>query len=94
MFSLFSVSEGCERIVNTAVRANIIIYLTKEYHMGAAPSAVIVFSYQAATNFLPIFGAILSDALWGRFLTISVTLIACTIVRFSYLPIYKNFFLI
>ncbi|RCV38071.1 hypothetical protein SETIT_8G112400v2 [Setaria italica] len=47
--------------------------------MGAAASAVIVFAYQAATNFLPIFGAILSDALWGRFLTISLTLFACTI---------------
>ncbi|CAL4993516.1 unnamed protein product [Urochloa decumbens] len=72
-------TEGCERIVNTAVTANIIIYLTKVYHMGAAASAVIVFAYQAATNFLPIFGAILSDALLGRFLTISLTLFACTI---------------
>jgi hypothetical protein len=94
MFSLSSVSEGCERIVNTAVSANIIIYMTKEYHMGAAPSTVIVFAYQAATNFLPIFGAILSDALWGRFLTISLTLFACTIVRSSYLPMYKPFLIL
>ncbi|RLN42032.1 hypothetical protein C2845_PM01G34580, partial [Panicum miliaceum] len=72
-------SEGCERIVNTAVSANIMLYLTKEYHMGESGSAVIVFAYQASTNFLPIFGAILSDALWGRFLTISLTLFACTI---------------
>lgn len=61
--------------------------------MGAAASAVVVFAYQAATNFFPILGAILSDALWGRFLTISVTLFACTIVRSSYLPIYKLFLL-
>ncbi|WVZ51539.1 hypothetical protein U9M48_002676 [Paspalum notatum var. saurae] len=46
--------------------------------MGTAESAVVVFAYQAATNFLPIFGAIISDALWGRFLTISLTLFACT----------------
>jgi solute carrier family 15 (peptide/histidine transporter), member 3/4 len=82
---LISVNEGCERIVNVAVSANIIIYLTKEYHMGSAESAMVLFIYQAATNFLPIFGAIVSDALLGRFLTISLTLFACTIVRYIYI---------
>ncbi|AQK52549.1 Protein NRT1/ PTR FAMILY 1.2 [Zea mays] len=47
--------------------------------MGSAESAMVLFIYQAATNFLPIFGAIVSDALLGRFLTISLTLFACTI---------------
>jgi len=88
---LISVNEGCERIVNLAVGANIIIYLTKEYHMGSAESAIVVFAYQAATNFLPIFGAIVSDALLGRFLTISLTLFSCMIVRYSYLHMYIPF---
>jgi len=79
MFSLFSVSEGCERIVNTAVSANIIIYLTKEYHMGAAPSAIIVFAYQAATNFLPIFGAILSVGTLSHNLTHTYCMHNCKI---------------
>ncbi|KAL6870827.1 hypothetical protein ACP4OV_014675 [Aristida adscensionis] len=71
--------EGCERIVSAAISANIIIFLTEEYQMGAATSAVVLFVYQAATNFLPIFGAILSDVLLGRFLTITLTLFAGTI---------------
>jgi dipeptide/tripeptide permease len=88
---LISVNEGCERVMNLAVSANIIIYLTKEYHMGSAESAIVVFAYQAATNFLPIFGAIVSDALLGRFLTILLTLLACTIVRYIYLYMYRPF---
>lgn len=85
IFSLnVSASEGCERIVSAAISANIILYLTKEYHMDAATSAIVIFIYQAATNFLPILGAIVSDALLGRFLTISITLLSCTIVSYSY----------
>lgn len=86
-----SVNEGCERIVNLAASANIIIYLTKEYHMGSAESAIVVFAFQAATNFLPVFGVVVSDALLGRFLTISFALSACTMVRYSYFYMYMPF---
>ncbi|TVU25685.1 hypothetical protein EJB05_28190, partial [Eragrostis curvula] len=72
-------NEGCERIVNAAISANIIIYLTKEYKMGSATSALVLFAYQAAASFLPILGAVVSDTLLGRFLTITLALFAYTI---------------
>lgn len=89
IFVQISANEGCERIVSAAVSANIIIYLTKDYKMGATTSAVVLFAYQAASSFLPIVGAIVSDAFLGRYLTITLTLFACTIVSPNQLPIYK-----
>ncbi|KAL6662199.1 hypothetical protein ACP70R_000058 [Stipagrostis hirtigluma subsp. patula] len=72
-------NEVSERIVSSSVTANLIIYLTTKYHLGAASSAIIIFTYQAAANFLPFCGAIVSDALLGRYLMITLTLLSCTI---------------
>jgi dipeptide/tripeptide permease len=78
---LFSANEVSERIVSSSVGANLIIYLTTKYHLGAASSAIIIFVYIAAANFLPVCGAIVSDALLGRCLMVTLTLFSCTIVR-------------
>lgn len=78
---LFSANEVSERIVSASVGANLIIYLTTKYHLGAASSAIIIFVYIAAANFLPVCGAIVSDALLGRYLMVTLTLFSCTIVR-------------
>ncbi|XP_015697954.1 protein NRT1/ PTR FAMILY 1.2-like [Oryza brachyantha] len=72
-------NEVSERIVSASVTANLIIYLTTKYHLGAATSAIIIFVYQAAANFLPVGGAIVSDALLGRYLMVTLTLFSCTI---------------
>jgi hypothetical protein len=80
---LFSANEVSERIVSASVGANLIIYLTTKYHLGAASSAIIIFVYLAAANFLPVCGAIVSDALLGRCRMVTVTLFSCTIVRAS-----------
>ncbi|TVU25666.1 hypothetical protein EJB05_28171, partial [Eragrostis curvula] len=72
-------NEISERIVSASVTANLIIYLTTKYHLGAASSAIIIFVYQAAANFLPFCGAIVSDALLGRYLMVTLTLFFCTI---------------
>ncbi|KAK3120138.1 hypothetical protein QOZ80_9AG0682260 [Eleusine coracana subsp. coracana] len=72
-------NEVSERILSASVTANLIIYLTTKYHLGAATSAIIIFVYQAAANFLPFCGAIVSDALLGRYLMVTVTLFFCTI---------------
>ncbi|PUZ44428.1 hypothetical protein GQ55_8G095900 [Panicum hallii var. hallii] len=72
-------NEVSERIVSASVGANLIIYLTTKYHLGAASSAIIIFVYIAAANFLPVCGAIVSDALLGRFLMVTLTLFSCTI---------------
>ncbi|KAF2910635.1 protein NRT1/ PTR FAMILY 1.2 [Oryza sativa Japonica Group] len=71
-------NEVSERIVSASVTANLIIYLTTKYHLGAASSAIIIFVYQAAANFLPVCGAIVSDALLGRYLMVTLTLFSCT----------------
>jgi len=78
---LFSANEVSERIVSSSVGANLIIYFTTKYHLGAASSAIIIFVYIAAANFLPVCGAIVSDALLGRCLMVTLTLFSCTIVR-------------
>jgi len=78
---LFSANEVSERIVSASVGANLIIYLTTKYHLRNASSAIIIFVYIAAANFLPVCGAIVSDALLGRFLMVTLTLFSCTIVR-------------
>lgn len=78
---MFSANEVSERIVSASVGANLIIYLTTKYHLGAAGSATIIFVYIAAANFLPVCGAIVSDALLGRCLMVTLTLFSCTIVR-------------
>ena len=78
---LFSANEVSERIVSASVGANLIIYLTAKYHLSTASSAIIIFVYIAAANFLPVCGAIVSDALLGRFLMVTLTLFSCTIVR-------------
>lgn len=67
--------------MSASVTANLIIYLTTKYHLGAASSAIIIFVYQAAANFLPVCGAIVSDALLGRYLMVTLTLFSCTTVR-------------
>ncbi|WVZ73702.1 hypothetical protein U9M48_021983 [Paspalum notatum var. saurae] len=72
-------NEVSERIVSASVGANLIIYLTTKYHLGAASSAIIIFVYIAAANFLPVCGAIVSDALLGRYLMVTLTLFSCTI---------------
>uniref|UniRef100_K3ZLT7 Major facilitator superfamily (MFS) profile domain-containing protein n=2 Tax=Setaria italica TaxID=4555 RepID=K3ZLT7_SETIT len=72
-------NEVSERIVSASVGANLMIYLTTKYHLGAASSAIIIFVYIAAANFLPVCGAIVSDALLGRCLMVTVTLFSCTI---------------
>ena len=79
--NLFSANEVSERIVSASVGANLIIYLTTKYHLSTASSAIIIFVYIAAANFLPVCGAIVSDALLGRFLMVTLTLFSCTIVR-------------
>ncbi|CAN1824850.1 Protein NRT1/ PTR FAMILY 1.2 [Linum perenne] len=49
-----------------------IMYLMKDYKMGVAKAANILFLWSAATNFMPLFGAFLSDSFLGRYLTITI----------------------
>ncbi|KAL0339040.1 UNVERIFIED_CONTAM: protein NRT1/ PTR FAMILY 1.2 [Sesamum angustifolium] len=49
-----------------------ILYLIKEYNFTAASGTSTLFIWGAISNFMPIFGAFLSDSYFGRFLVIAV----------------------
>ncbi|XP_072950398.1 protein NRT1/ PTR FAMILY 1.2-like [Typha angustifolia] len=70
-------NEIFERVASSGLQANMMIYLTREYHMSAATSASTLFIWGAISNFAPIIGAVLSDAFFGRFRVIAVASVAC-----------------
>ncbi|XP_021610493.2 protein NRT1/ PTR FAMILY 1.2 [Manihot esculenta] len=49
-----------------------VFYLTKEYHMSVTQATTTIFLWNAATNFTPLLGALISDSYLGRFLTIGI----------------------
>ncbi|KAM6585781.1 hypothetical protein CsatB_012783 [Cannabis sativa] len=64
------VNEALERVASYGILPNMILYLMKDYHLGVAKGTNIIFFWSAATNFMPLLGAFLSDSYLGRFLTI------------------------
>ncbi|XP_042400351.1 protein NRT1/ PTR FAMILY 1.2-like [Zingiber officinale] len=70
-------NEVLEKISSSGLQSNMVIYLTREYHMGNAAAAVIMLSWGALSNITPIFGAFLSDSYLGRFRTIAFATISC-----------------
>ncbi|KAL8252405.1 hypothetical protein R6Q59_036098 [Mikania micrantha] len=65
-------NESFEKLASYGLVPNMIIYLLYDYHMSYAKGTNIILLWSAATNFLPIVGAFLSDSFLGRFLTIFV----------------------
>ncbi|CAK9329388.1 unnamed protein product [Citrullus colocynthis] len=65
-------NEIFEKISNVGLHANMIFYLMNEYHLDSAKGAIVLFLWNALTNFLPIGGAFLSDAYLGRFKVIAM----------------------
>ncbi|CAN1824855.1 Protein NRT1/ PTR FAMILY 1.2 [Linum perenne] len=65
-------NEAFEKVASYGVAPNMIMYLMKDYKMGVAKAANILFLWSAATNFMPLFGAFLSDSFLGRYLTITI----------------------
>ncbi|KAK1289301.1 putative peptide transporter [Acorus calamus] len=65
-------NEIFEKVASTGLLANMINYLTKDYHMTAAKGGTVLFLWSALSNFLPIFGASLSDSYLGRFRVITL----------------------
>jgi len=49
-----------------------ILYLLQEYNFDPATGAIIVFLWNAISNFVPIFGAFLSDSWFGRYRVIAL----------------------
>uniref|UniRef100_A0A0D9V5Z3 Uncharacterized protein n=1 Tax=Leersia perrieri TaxID=77586 RepID=A0A0D9V5Z3_9ORYZ len=65
-------NEIFEKVATFGLHANMILYLTERYHMTAATGTVVLYFWNALSNFLPIFGAILSDSFLGRFRVIAL----------------------
>ncbi|KAH7547259.1 protein NRT1/ PTR FAMILY 1.1 [Ziziphus jujuba] len=65
-------NEAFEKVASYGLTPNMILYLMRDYHLGVTTGSNILFYWSAATNFLPIVGAFLSDFCLGRFLTIAL----------------------
>ena len=60
-----------------------IVYLMTEYNLGLTKGNNILYLWAAASNFMPILGAFLSDSYLGRFLTIGLGSIVSVLVSLS-----------
>lgn len=65
-----TVNEAFERVASFGLVPNMIFYLMGDYNLGFAKGNNLIFYWSAATQFMPILGAFLSDSYLGRFLTI------------------------
>ncbi|GFS44906.1 major facilitator superfamily protein [Actinidia rufa] len=60
-------NEAFEKLASFGLLPNMILYLMNEYHMDMATGSNIIFFWSAATNFLPVIGAVIADSSVGRF---------------------------
>ncbi|KAJ6700784.1 PROTEIN NRT1/ PTR FAMILY 1.2 [Salix koriyanagi] len=75
-------NEAFEKVASYGLIPNMILYLMRDYSVGVAKGTNILFFWTAATNFMPILGAIISDSYLGRFLTIGIGSISSLLVLF------------
>ncbi|XP_020226998.1 protein NRT1/ PTR FAMILY 1.2 [Cajanus cajan] len=66
------VNECLEKVASFGIMASMILYLTEEYGMGISKGTNVIYTSNAMSNFLAIFGAFISDSYLGRFLVISL----------------------
>ncbi|KAF9614586.1 hypothetical protein IFM89_019369 [Coptis chinensis] len=69
-------NEAFEKVASYGLMPNMILYLMRGYHMDIATGTSVLSLWTAATNFLPIVGAFLSDSYLGRYRTIALGSIA------------------
>ncbi|CAH8320458.1 unnamed protein product [Eruca vesicaria subsp. sativa] len=65
-------NEGFEKVASYGLLQNMILYLMSDYGLGVVKGQTVLFMWVAATNFMPLVGAFLSDSYLGRFLTIAI----------------------
>lgn len=81
-----TVNEAFERVASFGLVPNMIFYLMRDYNLGFAKGNNLIFYWSAATQFMPILGAFLSDSYLGRFLTIvSGSIASFLVILFSIL---------
>lgn len=69
-------NEAFEKVASFGLLPNMVLYLTREYHLENVAAANVLFLWSAATNFLPIIGAFLADSYFGRYAMIGFGSIA------------------
>ncbi|CAM0882588.1 unnamed protein product [Alopecurus aequalis] len=70
-------NEMLEKVAGFGLNTNMIMYLTKQYHLSNVTAGATLFVWAAAANFAPIPGALIADMYIGRFMAISLGSIAC-----------------
>lgn len=65
-------NEAFERVASYGLLPNMILYFIMDYGMSLTKGQNILYLWNAATNFTPLFGAFISDSYLGRFLTIAL----------------------
>ncbi|CAA7057978.1 unnamed protein product [Microthlaspi erraticum] len=65
-------NEAFEKVASYGLLQNMILYLMSDYGLGVVKGQTVLFMWVAATNFMPLVGAFLSDSYLGRFLTIAI----------------------
>ncbi|KAL1834634.1 hypothetical protein ACET3Z_004285 [Daucus carota] len=65
--SFIIANASFEKAATFGLNANMILYLTNDYHLGMVTGANIVNLWTAAGNFLPVVGAFVADSSVGRY---------------------------
>lgn len=76
----FVANEALDRLSSVGLHANMILYLMFEYHFDSATGTSVLFLWSALSNFMPIFGAFLSDSFLGRFRVIAIGTVVSLLV--------------
>lgn len=78
-------NEACDNLATLGLSSNMIVYLTKQFHMPNVMASYVLNVWGGTTNFTPLLGAFLSDSYVGRYWTISVGCMVSLIVRCVFL---------
>ena len=73
-----------ERVASFGLTPNMTLYLMRQYHMEMTAASNVLFYWSAATNFLPILGAIIADSYVGRFHMIGFGSVVSLLVNIWY----------
>lgn len=89
---MVTANEVLERAAGVGLSANMILYLTKEYHWENATGASILFWWGSIANFMPIFGALLADSYLGRYFVIASGTVVSLMVRIQCVQVINQMF--
>ncbi|KAF2316649.1 hypothetical protein GH714_041990 [Hevea brasiliensis] len=87
-------TECCERLAYYGIATNLVTYLTNKLHEGNVSAARNVTTWAGTCYIMPLIGAVLADAYWGRYWTIAafstIYLIGmCTLTLSASVPALK-----